>query len=168
LEYYPNQFGNVLLNPVGTLIAPNQYRYPANTTVSLSVSPNAGFEFKYWELPTGFYHYTPLTLTLNTNTTVVVYFTVHKVLLIDYGGIPEGRVQVNGTPYDLPVSFNASVGNTIDLFADVPTGYIFEKWEIYERNPDGTVGSLVNVVYDQLFTLIVDRSYVIKMYIREN
>ena len=164
LIYDPSQ-GNILLTPSGTPIAPNQYRYPVNTVVNLSVSPNAGFELMYWGAPTGPYYYSPLTLTLTTNTTVEVYFTPHKVFVIDYGGIPVGAVYVNWVLYNLPVGFQTNLASSITIFADVPTGHTFEKWEFYERNPDGTVGGLVNVVYNPTYTFTVDRSYVIKMYV---
>lgn len=164
LIYDSNQ-GQINRDPAGTPISANQFRYPVNTTVNLSVSPNIGVEFWFWMVNENYFLYTPLTLTLYTNTTVEVYFTAHKVLIIDYGRISVGTVYVNGVPYNLPASFQAGLGSSITIFADVPADYIFEKWEFYERNPDGSVGSLVNEVYDQIYTFNVDRSYVIKMYV---
>jgi hypothetical protein len=96
---------------------------------------------------------------------VQAVFTNQKVLVFDYGELPEGQVRVNGVPATPPFIHYANIGDTITIDAVVPTGYVFEKWEFYERNPDGTVGSLVNVVYNPTYTFAVDRSYVIKMYV---
>jgi hypothetical protein len=162
---YNQTEGQINRNPAGTLISGNQFQYPINTTVSLSPSPNSGFEFGYWLVDGEYFYYAPLSLLLNANKTVQAFFTTYKVLLFDYGGISEGYVYINSIMYYLPTIRYANIGEGISIFASVPSGYTFEKWEFYERNPDGTVGSLVRVVYDQFYTFTVDRSYVIKMYV---
>jgi hypothetical protein len=164
---YDSSQGNISLNPSGTPISANQYRYPVNTTVQLTPSPNTGFEFGYWYVvgENNFY-YSPLSLTLDTDKTIQAFFTNQKVLVFDYGNLPGGQVKVNGTfTFSLPYALYQNIGDTITIEAVVPPGYSFEKWEFYARLTTGSVGDLLQTITTPTYTFTVDRSYVIKMYV---
>jgi len=167
------EFGEIIREPSGTPISLYQFQYPANTVVALSNIPNTGFEFSHWYIypDERIFIYSPLHLLLNSNKTVYATFTSSKVLAFDYGALEVGQVEVSETGdyisyiYNPPNVSYANLGTSITIRAIIPSGYEFEKWEFYERNPDGTVGNLVNVVYNPVHTFIVDRSYLIKMYV---
>lgn len=123
---------NIIAREGGTTNpAPGTYQYVAGTSISIAAYPSSGYEFDYWLVNGEKRTVNPITITLNTNTTVEAYFRRSAI-----APPPEEKVTLTivsregGTTSPAPGSYSYTKNSTVSITAIPSSGYVFDHWSV--------------------------------------
>jgi len=114
----PSGSGSVTKNP-------DQTSYDHGTTVQLTPNPTTGYHFVNWsgDVPSGHENDNPLTITMDSNKTLVANFAINTyTLTVNINPSGSGSVTKN------PDQTSYDHGTTVQLTPNPTTGYHFVNW----------------------------------------
>ena len=99
------------------------HTYNAGTSVTLTATPDAGWQFEKWVINGTTFTSASTQITINANTTAVATFTqiTYKLTIFHIG---------NGTVFPVDGESTHNVGESVTLTATPDQGWQFVKWEI--------------------------------------
>ena len=115
-----NKYSLTVISSNGTVVKnPNQTIFDSGTTVSLSATPNTGYNFTSWSGDaTGSTN--PLTVTMNSNKVITANYTAITYTL--------NVIANHGSVVKLPNQANYNSGSSVILTAIPESGYTFTSW----------------------------------------